>query len=380
MSPRTVVYAVSTMGIGGTPRHLLEVFGALDRRRWTPVLYCFDTRRAGQGYLPAARALGVEVIDGGVRRTLRGRHLLAPLLRLRAELRRRDAAVVHSYLFQANLLGTLAARAAGTPVALVSKRSLDAWPRGWQRAACRLGNALADRVVVNAEAVARHVARAERCARHRLVVIPNGIDLRRVETATRREAPPLARGRAPVIATIGRLSEKKGQADLVDAAARVFEHAPSARLRIVGDGPLGPALEARARERGIRDRVEFTGAVADGAGALADIDVFVLPSHMEGMSNSLLEAHAAGLPVVATDAGGNREVTEDGVTGFVVPPRNPLALADAILRMLKEPARARAMAAAGRARVHEHFTVERMAARMERLYDLLLGAAERRRG
>ena len=380
MSARTIVYAISTMGVGGTPRHLLEVFTHLDRRRWRPVLYCFDARRLDHSYLPAARALGVEVIDGRVGSSLRGARLLPPLFRLRAQLRRRNVAIVHSYLFHANFVGTLAARAAGVPVALVSKRSLDTYSQRWERAACRIGNRLADRVVVNAEAVAHHVGVAEGCPRRRVVVVPNGIDITRVDAVGRRATPPLAEGHAPVIGTIGRLSTKKGQIDLLDAAARVFEHEPCARLRLVGDGPLRPELEARATALGISDRVEFTGAIQDGAKTLGDLDVFVLPSHMEGMSNSLLEAHAAGLPVVATNVGGNAEVTLDCATGLVVPPRDPLALADAILRMLKDPARARAMAAAGRTRILEEFTVQRMVSRMERLYTGLLDSAEGHRG
>ena len=381
MSTRTIVYAISTMGVGGTPRHLLEVFAHIDRRVWTPVLYCFDAQRAAQSYLPAARALGVEVIDGRVGPTLHGHRMLGPLVRLRAQLRHRNVAVVHSYLFHANFMGTLAARAAGVPVALVSKRSLDTYATRWERAVCRIGNRLADRVMVNAEAVGRNVIAAEGCRPDRVTVLPNGIDVARVDAAVgRRSVPPLTAGRPLVIGTIGRLSEKKGQRDLLEAAARVFEHEAAARLCLVGDGPLRGALEARATELGIRDRVDFTGAIPDGVRKLADFDVFVLPSHMEGMSNGLLEAHAAGLPVVATDVGGNAEVTRDGETGLVVPPRDPLALADAILRLAKDPGRARAMAAAGRERIQAEFTVQRMVSRLEQLYTGLLAAKERRRG
>jgi glycosyltransferase involved in cell wall biosynthesis len=378
MTPRTVVYTISKMDVGGTPRHLLEVFAHLDRRRWTPVLYCFSASvRSAESTLRVVRELDVEIIDGRVGPSLRGPRLLPPLLRLRAELRRRNVAIVHSYLFDGNLLGTLGARAARVPVALVSKRSLDTYERRWERMACRLVNRLADRVMANAEAVARNVVAAEGCPRHRIVVIPNGIDLARVARAVgHRAAPPLADGHVPVIGTIGRLSVKKGQVDLLEAAARVFEHERAARLRLVGDGPLRAALEERARELGIADRVEFTGRIEEGVRALADLDVFVLPSHMEGMSNGLLEAHAAGLPVIATDVGGNAEVTRDGVTGLVVPPRDPLALADAILRLLKDRARARAMAAAGQARIAEEFTVQRMVSRLERLYSGLLDGEE----
>jgi len=367
-----VAYAISTMGVGGTPRHLVEVLGHLDRRAFAPSLHCFDATRPEYALLPAVRSLGVEVVDGGVRGSLRGPRFGAAVLRMAAGFRRRRVRVVHSYLFDANLLGTLAARLARVPVALVSKRSLDRYGERRRRLACRVANRLATRVMANAEAVRRNVHEAEGCPLDRIVVVPNGIDLGRIPSAG-----PAA---APVVGTIGRLATKKGQADLLEAAPLVLDRVPAATFLLVGDGPLRGDLERRARELGIADRVRFRGAVPDGAAVLPELSVFALPSHMEGMSNGLLEAMAAGLPVVATDVGGNPEVVVDGETGFVVPPRDPAALAEAILVLLKDPDRGRAMGAAGRARVAEHYTVQRMVARLEALYASLLAAPGRRDG
>lgn len=146
----------------------------------------------------------------------------------------------------------------------------------------------------------------------------------------------------------------------------------SARLVMVGDGPLRPTLEARARDLGLNGAVRFLGAVPRAASFLPHFDVFVLSSVWEGMSNSLLEAMAAGRPVVATRVGGNPEVVVDGETGLLVPPRDPRALADAVLRLLGDPALAGRLGEAARRRVESQFTLEQMVSRMQELYDQLL--------
>lgn len=373
MTPIPILYAISRMNIGGAQRHLLEVLAHLDRRIFTPVLYCLQARPT-DSFLAEARALGVEVLDGCVRGSIRGLCVISPILGLSAELKRRGVRLVHSYLFHANLLGTLAARLAQVPVALASKRSLDTYPRRMDRWACRVGNRLSDRVTVPAEAVKQHVHQEEGCPLEKIVIIPNGIDLNRVDgwadsgwAHTRTHVPS-----GPLVGTVGRLSQKKGQRDLLEAAAVVLNHVPQTRFLFVGDGPLRAELESRARELGVEGRVRFFGPAEDAPRILFQMDLFVLSSHMEGMPNALIEAMAAGLPVVATDVGGTADVVVNGHTGFLVPPRNPTRLAEAIVTLLKDRERARAMGAAGRARVESHFTTQTMVTRLEALYQELL--------
>jgi L-malate glycosyltransferase len=370
MTPVRVMYAIATWGVGGTPRHLLEVLGNLDRGAFAPALYCFDTRRQPDA-LQSVPALGVELIDGRQTVSLRGPALAAFVVRMAGLLRRRRVQVLHSYLFDANFVGTLAGRLARVPVVMVSKRSLDRHPQLDKRLAARVANRLAMRVTVPAEAVRRHVRAVEGCPLDKIAVIPNGIDLARVPVAS------LAGG--PVVGTLGRLEGRKGHGDLLDAAPLLLDRVPGTRLLFAGDGPDRAALTRQAQSLGIADRVEMRGMVRDGATVLSQMSVFVLPSHVEGMSNALLEAMAAGLPVVATDVGGNAEVVVAGETGLLVPPRDPAALGEAVLLLLKDPERARAMGAAARARVREHFTVERMVARLQDLYTAALREREVRR-
>lgn len=369
MTAAAVVYVIGHMGIGGSQRHLIDLFGAADPQRVRAHLYCLQ-KRAGDVFIAEAERLGVTVGDGGVGASLRGAGFGAAVFRLAAELRRVRARIVHAYLAQANVVGAVAARVAGVPVTLVSKRGLHRYPRVIDRWGCRLANRLADRVVVNAEAVRAHVERVERCPGRKIVVVPNGIDLRRVPCAPAgREA---RFGHRHVVGTVGRLAREKGQADLLAAAPRVRAVVPDTGFVLVGDGPVWADLERQARALGIDDAVHFLGARSDGPHVLPSLDVFVQPSHLEGMSNSLLEALAAGRPVVATDVGGTREVITDDVTGVLVEARRPDALARAVVGLLQDSERRRRLGAAGRAHVESQFTARSMFERYSALYRELL--------
>jgi glycosyltransferase involved in cell wall biosynthesis len=367
------------MSLGGAQRHLVEVLRRLDRTRFEPLLCCLATDR-GDAFdlLDEVRALGVPVLDAGLRdasNALARPHTFRQVVRIAAELRRRRVRVVHSYLFHANWFGTLAGRLAGVPVVIVSKRSMDVYPRARERWACRLTNRLAHRVTAVAEAVREHVHREEGCPLEKVVVIPNGVNteqFREPSTATAAELLGPGENGTKVVGTIARLVWKRGHEELLEAAALVAQTEPTARLLVVGDGPLRPALEQKAKERGLNGTVRFLGAVPRAARLLPHFDVFVLPSVWEGMSNGLLEAMAAGRPVVATRVGGNPEVVVDGESGLLVPPRDPKAMADALLRLLREPELARRMGEAASRRVETEFTLPRMVHRMESLYDEML--------
>ena len=194
-------------------------------------------------------------------------------------------------------------------------------------------------------------------------VIPLGIELDRF-TAAAPALPP--DGRA--VGTVGRLAAQKGQRYLIDAAPAVLARHPDARFVVVGDGELRGELERLAAARGVADRVLFTGARDDVPGLLASFDLFACPSLFEGLCLAVIEAQAAGVPVVATPVGGIRETVEDGVTGFLVPPTDSAALAERIVFCLEHPDEARRVAAEARRRVGR-FSRERMVEETLALYD-----------
>ncbi len=370
--PVRVMYVVDHLKIGGAQTHLVQLLSRLDRRRFHPMVCALKA----QGDLcRTVEAMGVPIFDGGLGRSLMGWGGARVLARLTRLLRRERIDIAHAYLFHPNVLTPIAGRLARVPVVVASKRSLDRYPARLPRWACQLGNKLADRIMVNAEAIGRFVAAEERCPRAKMVLIPNGV---------REEAlAPRADGRAkrreigvpaevPVVGAVSRLAWKKAIRHLVQAVPRLLEAAPEARVVIAGDGPLQAELEAEAGALGVRDRVLFLGSRDDTIELMATFDVFVLPSVVEGMSNALLEAMAVGRPVVATDVGGNAEVVVDGETGFLVPAAAPDQLAGAILKLIEAPEMAAEMGAAGRRRVIERYRVDVMTQRIEAMYDALL--------
>ena len=180
----------------------------------------------------------------------------------------------------------------------------------------------------------------------------------------------------PIVLTIARLDRQKGQVYLLQAAAHVAE----AVFVLIGDGPDRDMLEAQARELGVSDRVVFMGYRRDIPELLAACDVFVMSSLWDALPLTILEAMAAGKPVIATDVGGAREAVAHGETGLLIPPADPVALAGAIRIVLGDSRLAHTLGTAGQSRARQKFSVETMARRVTEIYDELLDPYQAARG
>lgn len=201
-----------------------------------------------------------------------------------------------------------------------------------------------------------------------VVLIPNAIDVTGLVERPLEHAPtgPLH------LAYLGRIADYKGVFTIVDALAKVVQDGRDMHLTVAGSGPAAARLEARVQELGLTGRVRFAGPLhgADIKALWRTVDVFVFPTwHKEGLPYALLEAMAAGAVPVTTRVGAIPDVMQDGVHGLFVPPRDPQALAQALARLDGDRAALLAMAQAGRARVLEHYTVQRLVADFERLYE-----------
>jgi glycosyltransferase involved in cell wall biosynthesis len=366
-----VLYTVNRMDVGGSQTHLVQVLRLLDRCRFEPMLCCLT----GQGaLLDTARETGATVVSAGLG-GLKTPAALGAVLRLARFMRRERVDIVHNYLLRANVVGTVAARAARVPIVLTSKRGCHE-RQGLELAGARLSNWLADCVTTNAQAVRSFVHDNERCPLEKMVVIPSGID-------TDRFAPlPPADFKArlglpsdrPVVGIVTRMRVRKGVEEFLRAMAIVREQFPTACAVVVGEVALDDTLRPLVRELGLGPHLHLIGPRSDMPYVLSAFDVFVLSSHDEGMSNAILEAMAMQRPVVATDVGGTGEVIRDRHSGRLVPAKDPAPLAAAIAEILGSPAAAAVIGTRGRQEVVERFSARTMVREMENLYAHLVQA------
>jgi glycosyltransferase involved in cell wall biosynthesis len=365
-----VVLLVTLAGVGGAQRYVAELATVLAAD------YDVVVAAHGDGPLPAAvRAAGARHVPlRHVRRRVGPRDALG-LLEVMALLARERPAVLHANSSKAGILGRAAAVLTGVPVRVFTAHG---WAFGAHdgvagtlyRWADRAAAPLTTAVICVAESERRAGLAARACRPARTWVIHNAVDV---------AAQPRAalRGDPPVVVAVGRLAAPKDPLTLVGALARL---APgSFRAVLVGDGPLRAAVAAAVRAAGLDGAVTLTGDRRDLAPLLAGADVFALASRSEGFPISVLEAMAAGLPVVASDVGGVGEAVVDGATGRLVPPGDPDALAAALRDVLADGARRRAMGAAGRARAAERFDLPRFGAEHRALYERLVAAAPPKR-
>jgi len=287
--------------------------------------------------------------------------------------RARAVDVVQCFQWRPALIAMAAARLAGRGRIVAGRRSAPV-ERGVRGVLEELVVRAADRVIVNAEAL-----RPRGAAGARTEVIPSGVDTDVFAPRPPGRADARARlglGAADVvIGTVGRLERRKGTAVLIEAAARLAKFGlPEVQVLVVGDGPLRDELSALAVRLGIPDRIHMLGDRSDVPEVLAALDLFVLPSRTEGMSNALLEAMATALPVVATAVGGNPEVISTERTGVLIPPDDSSALADAVRRLVTTPALAQRLGAAARRDVEDRYGARAMVRRLEAVYGALAGA------
>jgi glycosyltransferase involved in cell wall biosynthesis len=379
--PIRLLKFLAYLAIGGTERQILNLATGLDRRRFALHLSYFG-RIEEQVATDLSHAAVQEYRIG----KLYGVRAMRQAVRLASYLKRHRIDIVHAYNFYANVFAVPAARLAGVPVVLASVRDTGEYWTPRQRTVNRIVCRWADRVVVNAEAIKKGLI-AEGYDHRRIVVIHNGIQCPatrpRPNTARLREQlgfPP----DSPLVGVVARITPQKGLEYFLHAARDVAGRMPDARFVVVGgnwiDRVYRDGIERLAHRLGLEQVVRFMGFRLDVPDLLACLTLSVLPSISgEGLSNSLLESMAAGLPVVATTVGGNPEVVVDGETGLLVPPKDPTALAAAICRLLEDRALADSYGKAGRARVLARFGNERMVRKTEDLYHDLLQQSRQRR-
>jgi L-malate glycosyltransferase len=378
---------LTVFGFGGTERQVVTLVRMLDRSRFDPRFACL--RRWGHFLNEIENVCQIPVSEYPITNLYKP-DTFWQQYRLAREMRQHGTQIVHSYNFYANVFAVPAAKLAGVPVVIASVRDTGMGITSAKMRLHKLVCSFADCILVNAEAVRQWLI-ADGWAADKIVVIRNGIDLSLFtrtygENGLRAELGIPAN--APLVTVLARLAPQKGIESFLEAAAVVHRYSPEARFLIVGDVFVYDrekkndlqsdvvyqhALKSYAERLGIGDRVIFTGYRADVPGVLSQATVSVLPSLSgEGLSNTLLESMAVGTPVVATTVGGNAEVIEDRISGLLVPPREPDALAQAICAILQNPELAQRLGRAAKRRVTQLFSRERMVRETQDLYMRLL--------
>jgi glycosyltransferase involved in cell wall biosynthesis len=371
-----IVHAITRLELGGAQQNTLFCVARHDRSRFEVGLV------AGRGGVLDDEALAIP--DAGVRIVPWLHHGIHPywdtvaLMRLAAHFRRERTHLVHTHSSKAGILGRLAARIAGVParVHTVHGWSFNAVQRPAVRRAFvaleRAAGSLTDRIVVVSEAdrakgLAHGIGRDDR-----YLLLRSGIDPTIYEDgAERREGTRAALGFAAehtVVGMLACLKPQKAPLDFVEAAAAAHARNPGLRFFLAGDGELRPAVEARIRELGLDGIVRLLGWRRDVPDLLRAMDLFLLTSRFEGLPRAVLQAMAAGVPVVATAVDGTPEVVRDGETGALVPPGDPRAAADAVLALADRAELRARYASRAREALSESFDIRRMVRRLEDLY------------
>jgi glycosyltransferase involved in cell wall biosynthesis len=298
------------------------------------------------------------------------------------DLRRLKIDVVHTHDFYTNIFGMVAGWLAGVSVRIASRRETSGMRSRVQQKAQRAAYALAHQIVANSEAVQRKLI-VEGMRKNKITVIHNGFDPNRVissQVHSRDEALGalgIEQNSAKAFVTIvaNMRHEVKDYPTFLRAVQRVSDAVPDVGFLLAGEGELKSSLESLAAELGIANKAVFLGRVENIATLLSVSDVGVLASKAEGFSNSILEYMAAGCPVVATDVGGAREAIVEGDTGFMVASGDDEAMAERIVSLLRDPAKAQLMGQQGARIVERKFSLRASLQKTEALYDKLLCGA-----
>jgi glycosyltransferase involved in cell wall biosynthesis len=363
-----VLHLFVTLPVGGAEDLLAGIVTGLDPVRFTSEVACLgeagligeELRR--QGY--SVPHLNLDFKRDSFSKIVR---------EVRTVIKRIAPQILHTHLYHQNLYGRLASLGLGLQGLVASVHN--AYSRlkihrcVWNYLLARV----TDKVLVSSSRVYRDVRRYDRVPAAKILIMPYGIRMAELDL-------PLSKAEAKAgldisgfcLGTIGRLEEQKGQEFLLAAIPELKEKIPDLNVLIIGDGRLRSSLENQARILGVTDVVHFLGTRRDLPLLYRAMDVFVLPSLWEGMPLVLLKAMAAGLPVIATQVSGAEDIIEDGRNGRFIPPRQPAALAQAVLELHDSPGLWSQFGEQARKTVSQNYSLEAMLTRLQQLYEDLV--------
>lgn len=364
-----ICYIIGELSRHGAEKQLYELLKGLDRDRFVASVIVLSE---GGYWAEAIRRLDVPVFEIPRKKSRE----YARLFRVIRILRELKPSIVHTYMFSANTYGRVAALLTGVPVVIASERNSaevgkdkDVWQISFDRLLARFSDA----IICNTRYAARALVEKYAFDPQKVFTVHNGI-----RPYGQSCSEPLFENDLNscdgLIGTVGRLFPQKDHRLFLDVARLVLQRCPDKTIRflLIGDGPLRDELILYARSLGIERNVIFAGERTDVPELLRCMDVFVMTSEYEGLSNAIMEAMLAGLPVVATDVGGNRELIENGRTGFLCAERNAEELAGRVIALFNDEKTASKIGSAGKQRILSDFSMTKMVNSTEKIYLSLL--------
>jgi glycosyltransferase involved in cell wall biosynthesis len=382
-----ILRVVTRLNTGGPARHLTTLSQALDPARYEQRLVA-GREGPGEGSMRSfveAQGVHVTVVPDMIGTARLGPADIVAVARIRRLIRDFRPDIVETHTTKAGIVGRLAARLEGSPVVLhiYHGHVLDGHYYGaiktWMARCAERGLArMSDRLVAVSARVKDDLVKYKVASPEHISIVEPGLDLApmlrcRLERGALRRELGLDPA-VPLVGIVGRLTPIKNHRLFLDAAVALLAVRPDVHFVVVGDGEIGPLIRARARALGVMARVIFTGWRYDLPRIYADLDVLVSCSTSEGTPFTIIEAMAAGCPVVATRVGGVPDLLDDQATGLLVPPAQPEPLVGAILQLLRDRDLARALARSAAARAEVRFGPARLASDMDALYTELLHA------
>jgi glycosyltransferase involved in cell wall biosynthesis len=366
--PLAVMMFSNAVVRAGAEEHILGLLRRLDRRLFRLYLACPDVLlEKYEKDIPEDVHVTPIMLD----------HIsdIRGAVRLARVLREQKIDVLHSHMFRASLFASPIGKLCRVPVVIETTHVRETWRKGWFKSKFIVDRAvghLVDRYIAVSEANSRYLVGRKRIPEKKVSVIQNGCSIERVEPSAAhpegiRESLGFSKSDL-VLLVMARLEPQKGHAILLQALSILRAEFPRLRLICLGTGALKDELAKAVRELGLEDIVRFVGFRSNVGDWLAAVDIGVLPSFYEGLPLTAVETLAAGVPLVATAVDGTPEVVINGETGYLVPPGDPAALAEAIGRLARQPELRRKFAVAGRDWVLKRFTIERQVEQTSNLY------------
>jgi glycosyltransferase involved in cell wall biosynthesis len=358
---------VDSLEVGGAERHVVDLAVAL--------------RRKGHGVTVACSATGglSDLLDGAnvpvrvlLDRLVKRRVSVTYARGLRRLVREQRFDLVHAHIYASAAASALATVGTGVPL-VVTEHTEGAWQGRHARLLSRLIYRRARSVIAVSSPIRGRLLERDGVPPEKISFIPNAVISASGRKPGTTSTLPDERREGPLVGVVARLQPEKGVANFLKAAARVSAACPAARFLVVGDGPLREELLRLADRLGLRERVRFLGHRADARELVGLLDVLVVPSLTEGTPLIVLEAMAAGVPLVASAVGGVTDQVRHGKEGLLIPPGDATALGDALLELLQDPDRAHRLGEAGRRRADSVFSHAAMVRKIEGVYHAALG-------